>query len=144
YRMMNLPAAIGLAQLEKIDEQLEARKRIAAAYRKKMQDIDGLTWQNEQAWARHVYWMFNVVLEPGVWAKRDDVMEMLNRHGIETRPVFYPMHSLPPYIDSARDGNFPVADRLAQNGISLPTWTGLKSEDIEYICNALRECRIKV
>ncbi|HEX8250958.1 MAG TPA: DegT/DnrJ/EryC1/StrS family aminotransferase [Pyrinomonadaceae bacterium] len=144
YRMMNLPAAIGLAQLEKIDEQLAARKRIAALYREKLQDVGGLTWQNENAWARHVYWMFNVVLEPGVWATRDDVMEMLSRRGIETRPVFYPMHSLPPYIDSARAEKFPVAESLARNGISLPTWAGLKSEDIDYICNALRQCKIKV
>jgi perosamine synthetase len=144
YRMMNLPAAIGLAQLEKIDEQLEARKRVAALYRENLQDVDGLTRQNEQSWARHVYWMFNVVLEPGVWAQRDDVMEILSRQGIETRPVFYPMHSLPPYIDSARAGKFPVAEHLARNGISLPTWAGLKSDDIDYICNALRQCKIKI
>ncbi|HEX8367740.1 MAG TPA: DegT/DnrJ/EryC1/StrS family aminotransferase [Pyrinomonadaceae bacterium] len=144
YRMMNLPAAIGLAQLEKIDEQLEARKQIAALYIKNLQGIDGLTWQNEQSWARHVYWMFNIVLEPDVWAKRDDVIEMLSRRGIETRPIFYPMHSLPPYIDSARAEKFPVAEHLARNGISLPTWAGLKSDDIDYICNALRQCKIKV
>jgi perosamine synthetase len=84
------------------------------------------------------------VLEPDVWAKRDDVIEMLSRRGIETRPIFYPMHSLPPYIDSARAEKFPVAEHLARNGISLPTWAGLKSDDIDYICNALRQCKIKV
>lgn len=144
YRMMNLPAAIGLAQLEKIDEQLAARKQIAAAYRENLQDVGGLTWQNENAWARHVYWMFNVVLEPDVWKPRDEVIEMLSLDGIETRPVFYPMHSLPPYFNSARAEKFPVAEHLAQNGISLPTWAGLKSDDIDYICNALRQCKIKV
>ncbi|HEX8734986.1 MAG TPA: DegT/DnrJ/EryC1/StrS family aminotransferase [Pyrinomonadaceae bacterium] len=143
YRMMNLPAAIGLAQLEKIDEQLAARSRIAASYRKNLQGIEGLTWQNEMLWARHVYWMFNVILEPNVWAARDEVMKILGEQGIETRPVFYPAHTFPPYAESASGEEFPIAERLSRNGISLPTWAGLKSEDIDYICDCLRKCKIK-
>lgn len=141
YRMMNPAAAIGLAQLEKIDEQIEARARIAALYKENLRKIDGLSWQDEQSWARNVYWMFNVILEPDKWATRDEIMKMLDERGIETRPVFYPTHTFPPYENSARANKFPVAERLAQNGISLPTWTGLKVADIKYICSALRECK---
>jgi perosamine synthetase len=144
YRMMNLPAAIGLAQLEKIDEQLTARAKIAALYRERLREVGDLTWQHEQSWARHVYWMFNVILDAGVWAERDEVMKILGERGIETRPVFYPTHTFPPYIKAVAAGEeFPIAGGLARNGISLPTWAGLKSEDIDYICDALRQCKIK-
>lgn len=131
YRMMNLPAAIGLAQLEKIDQQLELRTRIARLYRERLQKVTGLIWQTEQTWARHVYWMFSIVLNQDFWQNRDVVIEMLREKGIETRPVFYSAHSLPPYINSVCGGIFPVAENLSDNGISLPTWAGLTEDDID-------------
>ncbi len=138
YRMMNLPAAIGLAQLEKIDYFLELRKQIAASYCEHLKGIRGVSWQPEQSsWARHVYWMFNIILAPDFPMSRDDVMKHLSERGIETRPVFYPLHDLPPY---AKGECFPVAENLARNGISLPTWSGLKAGDIEYVCGAIKEC----
>lgn len=144
YRMMNLPAAIGLAQLEKIDQQLEFRSRIALLYQEHLQEVTNLTWQTEQIWARHVYWMFNIVLEPEMWRNRDVVIEMLGKQGIETRPVFYPAHSLPPYANSVGGEAFPVAENLSGNGISLPTWAGLTENDIDYVCRALKKCRKEV
>jgi perosamine synthetase len=144
YRMMNLPAAIGLAQLEKIDQQLDLRSRIAELYRERLQEMPGIIFQAEQSWARHVYWMFSIVLEQEVWQNRDVVIEMLGEQRIETRPVFYPAHSLPPYINSARGEMFPVAENLSANGISLPTWAGLSEDDIDYVCRALQRCKRKV
>ncbi len=142
--MMNLPAAIGLAQLEKIDQQLDLRSRIAELYRERLQEITGLAWQTEQTWARHVYWMFSVVLEKELWGKRDVIIKMLGEHGVETRPVFYPAHSLPPYANSVGGEAFPVAENLSGNGISLPTWAGLTENDIDYVCRALKKCRKEV
>jgi perosamine synthetase len=144
YRMMNLPAAIGLAQLEKIDQQLDLRSRIAELYRERLQEITGLAWQTEQTWARHVYWMFSVVLKQEIWQNRDFVIEMLGKQGIETRPVFYPAHSFPPYINSVGDETFPTAENLSGNGISLPTWAGLTKDDIDYVCRALQKCGKKI
>jgi len=143
YRMMNLPAAIGLAQLEQIDRMLELRSRISKLYSERLKNVIGLSWQTEQNWARHVYWMFSIVLEPDVWQNRDVVIEMLGEKGIETRPVFYPAHSLPPYINSVAGEAFPVAENLSANGISLPTWAGLTEENIDYVCRALMQCRRK-
>ena len=144
YRMMNLPAAIGLAQLEKIDHQLELRSRIAKLYSERLREMPGITLQTEQIWAHHVYWMVSIVLKQDFWHSRDVVIEMLREQGIETRPVFYPAHSFPPYINSAGDETFPVAENLSANGISLPTWAGLTGEEIDYVCRALQECRKKV
>jgi perosamine synthetase len=106
--------------------------------------MTGLTWQPEQSWARHVYWMFSIVLEQDIWLDRDVVIEMLRKQGIETRPVFYPAHSMPPYIDSVGGESFPVAENLSGSGISLPTWAGLTEDAIDYVCRALQQCRKKV
>jgi perosamine synthetase len=141
YRMMNPAAAIGLAQLEKIDEQLAARLKIAAAYRERLQTLPGILPQSEQSWAQHVYWMFSIVLEPGFWQNRDHVIEKLAEQGVETRPVFYPAHTFPPYLKFSDGATFPVAENLSARGISLPTWAGLTGDDIDYVCRALEKCR---
>ncbi len=141
YRMMNLAAAIGLAQLEKIDEQLAARLNIARAYRERLRQLPGISPQPEQPWARHANWMFSIVLEPDLWLKRDAVIEKLIEQGVETRPVFYPAHTFPPYLKSSDEGMFPVAENLSAHGISLPTWAGLTEDNIDYVCRALEKCR---
>ena len=138
---MNLPAAIGLAQLEKIDEQLQIRSVIAASYNDRLASVEGIVRQTEQSWAQHVYWMFSVVLDPEIFHERDRVMRILADKGIETRPIFYPAHSMPPYLKSVGGEKFPVAENLAQNGISLPTWAGLTENQIDAVCDALKTCR---
>ncbi len=141
YRMMNLPAAIGLAQLEQIEQQLEIRSQIARFYNERLRNLLGITLQVEQAWARHVYWMFSVVIDNEHWSDRDNVMKLLGEQGIETRPVFYPAHSMPPYLPFAGTETFPVAGHLSANGISLPTWAGLTESDIDRVCRTLESCR---
>lgn len=140
YRMMNLSAAIGLAQLENINRQLDARSQIAKLYRERLREMPGIFLQTEQSWARHVYWMFSVVFDREIWQERDAVMEILSKNGIESRPIFYPSHSLPPYIESVGGESFPVAERLSNGGISLPTWAGLTESEIDFVCGALRRC----
>jgi perosamine synthetase len=137
--MMNLPAAIGLAQMEKIDWHLGRRLEVATRYRERLRGETRVTWQAEREWATHVYWMFTVVLGEEVRREADDVMSRLAESGIETRPVFYPIHLLPPYRNAA-GGEFPVAERLARRGISLPTWAGLGREEVDYVCDMLVAC----
>jgi perosamine synthetase len=67
-------------------------------------------------------------------------MARLHEAGVETRPIFYPVHLLPPYRESARGEEFPVAEGVARRGISLPTWAGLSRDDVAYVCERLREC----
>ncbi len=141
YRMMNLSAAIGLAQLEKINEQLAERLKIVAAYRERILNLPGIFPQTEQSWARHVYWMFSVVFDSEFWQERDKIIEILNEQGVETRPLFYPAHTFPPYQKFSEGETFPVAEKLSAHGISLPTFTGLTEEDVNYVCRALEKCR---
>jgi perosamine synthetase len=140
YRMTNVAAAIGLAQLEKVEWHLQRRLEVAAWYREQLAGINGVSYQCEKEWARHVYWMVSIVLDDDVSSSRDEVMANLQDCGIETRPVFYPMHTLPPYRSSSQKNSFPVAERIARRGITLPTWAGLAKEDVQFVCQSLAEC----
>ncbi len=138
YRLTNVAAAIGLAQLEMADWHMRRRREVAAWYQQDLQGIPGVTWQAEQPWARHAYWMFTVKVDETV-GDRDAVMAALRDRGIETRPVFYPVHTLPPYQAGAAGDAFPVAERIARCGISLPTWAGLTRNDVLYVTGCLRD-----
>jgi perosamine synthetase len=140
YRMTNVAAAIGLAQLEKVEWHIERRREVAKWYYQALKDNPSLTLPVEKEWAKNVYWMFSVVVDEGVKKSRDQIMQELAAQGIETRPVFHPMHTLPPYQRSSKGQQFPVADRLGSRGINLPTWAGLKQADVEFICKVLKEC----
>ncbi len=141
YRMPNLTAAVGLAQLERIDWHIERRREIAGWYREILSDVPGIGWQVGNEERKHVDWLFTITVSAPVRVSRDELMAGLSARGVETRPVFYPMHTLPPYQEMAEeDGAFPVADRVASSGLSLPTWAGLQREDVVYVCDALREC----
>lgn len=137
YRMTNVTAAIGLAQLEKAPWHLDQRIAIARMYEQRLGALPQLQLPVQKPWARNVYWMYCVILGDQVRTARDDVMAALAKRGIETRPFFSPMHVLPPYEPLAAGQRFPVADRLASRGITLPTWAGLQPDDVEFICEAL-------
>src|SRR5690606_7467306 len=87
------------------------------------------------SWARHVYWMYTIYLREGDGSRRDAVMASMDRDGIETRPVFFPMHVMPPYRENAP---YPVADLWAQRGINLPTHCALSRDDVTRIVDSLR------
>jgi perosamine synthetase len=136
YRIANLQAAIGCAQLEQAESILDRRKTIATAYEAGLADIPGLTHPPLMPWAESVYWMYSVLVEPAFGLDRDAVRTALRARGIDTRPFFVPLHELPPYRN---DRPFPVATRLAGAGINLPSGTALTVEEIALVCQALRE-----
>jgi len=140
YRMTNVQAAIGLAQMERIEWPIGERRELVSWYRDELEGVPGFHWQQERTWARHVWWMRTVLLGDECEIARDAVVASLLERGIETRRVVYPMHQLPPYIEANRHLMFPVADRLSSRGINLPTWVGLTRSDVRYICDSLREC----
>jgi perosamine synthetase len=140
YRMTNVAAAIGLAQVERVEWQIERRREIAGWYRERLRDLPGLGWQPEAEWAKPVWWLFTIMLKDDAPASRDEIMAHLGQRGIETRPIIHPLHTLPPYADSTLGENFPIAERLARRGINLPTWAGLAQTDIARVCDALTEC----
>jgi perosamine synthetase len=135
YRMTNIQAAIGLAQMEQIDQALVDREQLSRWYGEALSPLaNRIVLPTQEPWAKHVYWMYTVFLREADEAKRDAVMLALDKLGIESRPVFYPMHVLPPY---AQESTFPVADKWACCGINLPTHQMLTREDVARVANAL-------
>lgn len=138
YRMTNMQAAIGLGQLENIDWHMGQRVRVAGLYGKHLQGLEEyVKLQEVPENCRSVYWMSNVILQDAVKKSRDQVMEEMEGCNIEMRPVFYPMHIMPPYYSGA--GRFPVAEKLGERGISLPSHAGLGEEEVKYICSCLKK-----
>jgi len=132
YRMTNVAAAIGLAQLEQVEEFLKQRRLIAYMYARELGRLqDHLQLPTEQPWAEHAFWSYPIILRDTVRLSRDQMLKALEEDGIDTRPVFYPMHTLPPYLEP--QGYYPVADRLACRGLCLPMHGMLTEEDISYI-----------
>lgn len=136
YRMTNIQAAIGLAQLENIETALSERLRLARWYDQALAPLTGqIIIPVQFPKAKHVYWMYNIFLRQGTETQRDEVMRKLDEQGIETRPVFYPIYILPPYLEN---GSYPIADLWAQRGINLPTHQHLSLMDVQRIAKALQ------
>lgn len=136
YRMTNIQAAIGLAQMEGIETALADRERLAGWYDAALSELtEQIVLPAQAPWAKQVYWMYNIFLRDGNENRRDQVMRDLADMGIETRPVFYPMHVLPPYREAS---SYPVADLWSQRGINLPTHQDLTKSDVERIARSLR------
>jgi perosamine synthetase len=134
YRMTNLQAAIGLAQLERIDELLAIRRRNAAYYNRRLAELPGLTLPPEADWAENVYWMYSVLIGDNFGLERDAVRAQLREAGIDTRPFFYPVHTLPMYNTGQL---LPVAADLARRGINLPSGATLTESQIDFIADTL-------
>lgn len=138
YRMTNIQAAIGLAQMENIEIHLGRRRAVADWYRKYLGGLeDFLQLPAELPWARHAFWMFAIVLHDSWGMDRDEFMRRLDEAGIETRPVFYPMHVMPVYREET--GAYPVAERLGRRGVNLPSHGLMTEEDVQYVARQIRE-----
>jgi perosamine synthetase len=109
------------------------------AYREELGAVPGLELSPEAEWVRSAFWISCMVLPDGGEVERDSLMERLGDRGIETRPFFYPMHTLPPYSEAGRGQHFPVATALAERGVNLPSGAGLERDDVAYIGEVVRD-----
>ncbi len=134
YRMTNICAAIGLAQLERAGETLERKRALAEHYREALAGLP-VELHGEARDVRHAYWMCSLLVADA--AHRDPLRRHLANAGIETRPVFYPVHTMPMY--SQRFQRHPVAEDIGWRGINLPSWPGLNARERELICAGVRD-----
>jgi perosamine synthetase len=135
YRMTNVAAAIGCAQLEQLPAFLARRREIADRYDALLKGQLGIETPETAAGATRVNWLYTILLpEQFTAAERDQLMADLSEDGIETRPVFYPMHQLPPYEQA---DTFPVSTMLARRGLSLPTHVNLEDDELDYVAERL-------
>jgi perosamine synthetase len=141
YRMTNLQAAVGLAQLNKLDNFVEKKRRNAKEYRSKLNEFkeDGLIKLHpEMSWAKCVYWMYSILIEDKFGINRDELIEKLGDMGIDTRPFFYLINTMPHFKNSER---MPVAEELSKRGINLPSSVTLNNEDISKIAKSIGEIK---
>ena len=141
YRMTNIQAAIGLAQLENIGQFVDLRRHNASHYNAALRDIPGITLPPEKEWAKNVYWMYSILLGRSFTIGRNELMQRLRERGVDTRTFFIPMHLQPAFMNMRlfNGENYPVAEELSERGLYLPSGSGLKKEELDYICNSIRE-----
>jgi perosamine synthetase len=132
YRMTNICAAIGLSQLEQVEEFLAKKRKIAFKYVKGLQKLP-LEFHKEVGDVKHSYWMFSILINES--SKRDLLRKELMDCGIETRPVFYPIHTMPMY--SGKYQKLSIAENISSRGINLPSWPNLADDELNYICTAI-------
>lgn len=138
YRLTNLQAAIGVAQLERVEALAENKRRIAARYIEGLGDIAGLVMPAAVPDVRHSQWAFSLLVEEeGFGMSRDELAARLKLSGVETRPLFPALHGMPPFRAFAA-GPLPVAERLSRTGLSLPSAVSLGDRDIAHIVGVIR------
>lgn len=134
YKMSNIQAALGLAQLERVDELIQKKREIYAWYAAYLKDLKGIQMSTEKDWAKSIHWMTSIVLEDTLPVERDLLRARLLDKGIDTRPLFPPMSSFPMF----KKANNPVADYIGRRGINLPCALRLTKEDVEYVSENIR------
>jgi perosamine synthetase len=137
YRLTNLQAAVGLSQVEKIDEHIRHKRWIGKTYTERLGDLNQITLPIEEPWAQSVYWMYGLVLSDDVDCDADRLGNMLRNEGVETRPFFIGMHEQPVFQQRGlfKGERYPIAERLARKGLYLPSGLTLTENQIDRVCN---------
>jgi len=136
YRLTNIQAALGLAQMERLEEFVEIKRRNAARYAERLAGVPGIVQHPQAEWAKSVYWMYSVLVTPGYPLKRGELVAALKERGVDSRPFFRAIHTMPSHH---RDHVLPVAERLAQQGLNLPSSTRMTEEQIDFVAQQIAE-----
>ena len=141
FRLTNLQAAIGLAQVERIDATVARKRAIGQRYAAGLSGVDGIRLQPERDWARSVYWMNGLALDRATGLDARSLASRLRDRGIETRPFFLGMHRQPALLERGLFGGetYPVADEIAEQGLYLPSGVGLTDDQVDAITMATEE-----
>ena len=139
YRLTNLQAAIGLAQLERIEESVTKKRWMGAAYTERLQNMHGLQLPVEEPWAKNVYWMYGVVLDDQIDMDAVEFARRLAEKGVMTRPFFLGMHEQPVFhrMGLFLDEHYPVAEHIARQGLYLPSGMTLTETQLDQVCDAV-------
>lgn len=139
FRMTNLQAALGVAQIERIDEFINIKRHLGEYYRKKLSLIEGLKLQIEKPWAKTVYWMYCIELDSNLGMNAEEMMALLSDKGIGTRPFFLGLHEQPALHDLNlfKNEHYPVTERIARQGLYLPSGLSLTEHQVDEVVNAV-------
>jgi len=138
FRMPNILAAMGVAQLEKINEYLEAKIEHAKLYNELLRKEKRIRIPVEKAYAKNCFWLYSILIKKEYGITRNDVISKLRENGVDCRPFFQPVHLMPPY-KGYKHGDMSVTLEISEKGINLPSSVDLSVDDIRKICNLLKE-----
>ena len=141
YKMSALQAALGLAQLERIDELMHRKQQMFACYREQLQRYPQIQINAEPPGTKNGYWMVTAIFDSAMGLTKEEWMKALADHGIDTRPFFYPLSSLPAYAEEpstqgAQERN-PISYHLGKYGLNLPSALNLSPTQIAYVCDTI-------
>jgi len=143
YKMSSMQAALGLAQLERIEELVERKQQIFRYYQEILQSTDGITLNFEPPTTKNSYWMVTAIFDSKFGLSKEDIIQMLKVKGIDSRPFFYPLSSQPAYdsLASAREAEVrnTVSYRISPYGVNLPSAMNMDKEQVKYVCNAVKK-----
>src|SRR5690606_20771237 len=138
FRLTNIQAALGLAQMKRLPEFLAVKRRNASIYRRELQNVTGIRMQKELNEAESSWWLFSIVVEDEFDEERDSIMSRLTAKGVQVRPFFTPLDQQPCY-SKYNIPNSKVADHLYSGGINLPSASFLTEQDVLDVCRELLE-----
>jgi perosamine synthetase len=141
YRMTNLQAAVGLAQIERLPALVAARRGNRRLYDARLAGIPGLTLPSEAPDVLSVFWMYGVLVGDALGLSRDALRTALAARGVETRTYFVPIHVQPIYRAAHRGERYPVAEDLCRRGLYLPSGPGLTAADVDLVADAIEKAR---
>lgn len=134
YRMTNIQAALGLAQLEKIEKTIKTKRQNAMLYNSLLRNVPGITLPVEEDYAKNVYWMYSILVDKPYALTRDELMAKLKKTNIGSRPFFHPAHTMPSHKTRQK---LPVSEYASKHGINLPSSAKLKKGDIKRVCDVI-------
>jgi len=138
YRLTNIQAAIGCAQMEQLERFVDRKREIAATYDRELQNVSGISFMKEASWALSTSWLYTVLIDERKYGLDSRaLLERLNQNGIQSRPLWQPMHRSPAHKDS-QSFNVRVADALHRDGVSLPCSVGLTDVDQARVISTIR------
>ena len=138
YRLTNIQAAMGVAQLEQLEEFIKAKRRVAACYTQQLSEVNGIAPPREAPWAKSTFWLYTILVDKNQYGSSSrEVLGHLSGFGIQARPLWMPIHRQRPYLD-CQAYRIEVADRLYDQAVSLPCSVGITSEEIDCVVNAIR------
>jgi perosamine synthetase len=142
YKMSSMQAALGLAQLERIDELVEMKRRIFGWYREELASVEGVRLNAEPPGTKNSYWMVTMVVDPALGVTTAQLMERLDKKDVDTRPFFHPLSALPAYAahpqaTAARARN-KVGYAVSDHGVNLPSALNLARDQVSRVCDAVR------
>ena len=133
FRMTNMQASIGVAQLKKINNFLLKRKNVFQRYDKNFKSNSQLLLLPKNSWSENSYWLYTLVVSEFTEKKRDKLLKALSDRGIDARPGFYPLHKMPPYQKYSNGSDYPISSFLGTSTINLPSSPGLTFDEIDHI-----------